>query len=231
VVKMAYMDAELIFQSNLTDFKKARRLQEKWAGRVREKRLKKRISWVAGADVAFPGGGERCLAGVVLLRFPELEIVEKVEAVVPCRIPYVPGFLSFREAPAIFKAMEKLSRTPDVLLVDGQGLAHPRRFGLACHLGVGLGLPTIGCGKSRLIGEHAEVGPDKGANTDLIDRGEVVGSVLRSRTGVSCIYISAGHLVDLESALKLVLACSPRYRVPEPTRQADKWVSLRRLSV
>ena len=169
--------------------------------------------------------------GVVLLGFPELEIVEKVEAVGPCRIPYVPGFLSFREAPAMFQAMEKLSRTPDVLMVDGQGLAHPRRFGLACHLGVGLRLPTIGCGKSRLIGAHDEVGQEKGSQAALTDRGDVIGSILRSRSGVKCIYLSAGHLVDLGSAMKLVLACCPRYRIPEPTWQADKWVSEMRLSV
>ena len=138
------MDAEIVSQSNVTDFKKARQLQEEWACRVREKRIKKRIFWVAGADVAFPAGGKRCLAGVVLLRFLELEIVEKVEGVVPCRIPYVPGFLSFRETLAIFQAMEKLSRTPDVLLVDGQGLAHPRRFGLACHLGSGWDCRRLG---------------------------------------------------------------------------------------
>ena len=228
---MPDMHSKIVSLSNITNYKQARTLQEEWACQVRERRLKKRVCWVAGADVAFPSGGKRCLAGVVLLRFPELDIVEKVEAVVSCRMPYVPGFLSFREAPAIFKAMAKLSRTPDVLLVDGQGLAHPRRFGLACHLGVALGLPTIGCGKSRLIGTHDEVGQEKGSHAALTDRGEVIGSVLRSRSGVKCIYISVGHLVDLGSATKLVLACCPRYRIPEPTRQADKWVSARRLSV
>ena len=198
---------------------------------LEERALKKRLKWVAGADVAFPQGGKLCLAGIVVLTFPELEIVEKVYATAPLKLPYVPGFLSFREAPAVFRAMKKLKRTPDVLLVDGQGLAHPRRFGLACHLGVGLGLPTIGCGKSRLIGEHEDVGQEKGAYGPLTHQGEIVGSVLRSRTRVKCIYISIGHLVTLESAVKMVLACCPRYRVPEPTRQADKWVSQRRLSL
>ena len=228
---MVSVDTALIAQSSLTDLKQARRLQETWARRVRVQKLKKDISCIAGADVAFPQQGKMCLAGIVLLHFPELEVMEKVDAVVPCQVPYVPGFLSFREAPAIFQAMAQLSRTPDVLMVDGQGFAHPRRFGLACHVAVGLGLPTIGVGKSRLIGEHGTVGMEKGAQAELIDKGEIVGSVLRSRSRVRCIYVSIGHLVTLEAAVNLVLDCCPRYRVPEPTRQADKWVGQRRLSL
>lgn len=183
---------------------------------------------VAGADVAYGTGEQRAIAGVVLLAFPELKILEEHWAGVPCDFPYVPGLLSFREAPALLAALRKLRILPDVIMVDGQGLAHPRRFGLASHLGVLLDLPTLGCAKSRLIGQADEPGGERGCATDLIDNGEVIGAVLRTRRNVAPIFVSVGHRMMLADAVSLALACSPRFRIPEPTRLADQLVSRRR---
>ncbi len=217
--------SELKNIDGIQDFSEAAALQQRWAKRVREEPLKKNIRWVPGADVAFPKGKEICLAGVVLLRFPELEPVEYVHATRPLTVPYVPGFLSFREAPAVFAAFEKLSRRPDIMLIDGQGRAHPRRFGLACHIGLGLDLPTVGCGKSRLVGTHREVGPEKGDRVALMDGKERIGTVLRTRNNMRCLYLSVGHRADLAGAADFVLQCCGRFRLPEPTRLADKYVS------
>jgi deoxyribonuclease V len=139
----------------------------------------------------------------------------------------VPGYLSFREAPALLAALGRLHRAPDVILCDGQGLAHPRRFGLACHLGVLLDVPTIGVAKSRLIGTHDEPAPRRGARTPLRDAGETIGAVLRTRAGVRPVYVSVGHRVSLETAIAIVLGCAPRFRVPEPVRRADGLASRR----
>ncbi len=172
---------------------------------------------VAGVDVCERDGTAR--AAIVVTRY--LEPVEQVTAEEPVRFPYVPGLLSFREIPPILKAWRKLRIRPDVLLVDGQGYAHPRRFGLACHLGVLLDLPAVGCAKSRLIGEHAEPPPERGAWTPLVDEDEVIGAALRTRRATNVLYVSIGHRVTLGSAIRLVLACAPRFRLPEPQRMAD----------
>lgn len=178
-------------------------------------------SLVAGVDAAFPDRGRTTRAAAVLMRFPDLELVDEVVHEQPTELPYIPGLLSFRELPAIVSALERLSIPPELVLCDGQGRAHPRRFGIACHLGVTTGLATIGVGKSRLCGRHDEPGPGKGSTVDLVDGDEVIGRVLRSRDRVRPLYVSVGHRVSLDTAVDLVLACTPRYRLPEPVRRAD----------
>lgn len=177
---------------------------------------------VAGVDAAFPRGRRVTRAAAVLMRLPGLEIIDRAVAERPTTLPYVPGLLSFRELPAITAALDGLSRPPDLVLCDGQGLAHPRRFGIACHLGLTAGLPTIGVGKSRLCGRHEQPGHDKGESSDLFDGDEIIGRVVRTRDGVHPLYISVGHRVGLERAVAMVLACTPRYRLPEPIRRADR---------
>jgi deoxyribonuclease V len=180
------------------------------------------VSALAALDIAFRDGGRTTVAAAVLIRLPAL--APAAEAVIerPTRFPYVPGLLSFRELPAGLAALEALGRTPDAVLCDGQGYAHPRRFGLACHLGLALDLPTVGVAKSRLIGSHAEPGPARGDRMPLLDGEEVIGAVLRSRSGVRPLYVSIGHRLSLESALALVLRATGRFRLPEPLRLADR---------
>ena len=180
---------------------------------------------VAGVDVGFEAGGSITRAAVAVLSFPELVLVESAIARLPTSFPYVPGLLSFREAPAVLQALASLSRPPDLLVCDGQGLAHPRRFGLACHLGLLAGLPAIGAAKSRLLGEHVPPGPLRGDWQPLIDRGEVIGAALRTRPGTKPIFVSPGHRVSLASAIDLALQCTGRFRIPEPTRQAHRLAS------
>jgi deoxyribonuclease V len=161
----------------------------------------------------------------VVLTFPELEFRESAIARAPLSFPYVPGLLSFREIPAVLKAFGELRELPDIVLCDGQGYAHPRRFGLACHLGVLTGLPTIGVAKKRLLGECAELPANKASHVSLMHDGEVIGAVLRSRDGVKPLYISIGHRVSLATALHYVLRCTTRYRLPETTRWAHRLAS------
>ncbi len=183
------------------------------------------LSRVAGVDVGFEERGKVTRAAVVVLGFPELEPLEQAIARQPTRFPYVPGLLSFREVPAVLEALDSLHRSPDMLLCDGQGYAHPRRLGLACHLGVWTGIPSIGVAKTRLIGTHGEVPEARGAWCPLLDKDEVIGAVLRTRQGVKPVYVSLGHRVGLESAVDIVMRCSPRYRLPETTRWADRLAS------
>ena len=178
---------------------------------------------VAGVDVGFPGGLTR--AAVAVLDFPALSLAETALATAPVTFPYVPGLLSFREIPAVLDALGQLSDPPDVLLCDGQGVAHPRRLGIASHLGVLTGLATVGVGKTRLIGRHREPEDVRGAWTPLTDRGERIGAVLRTRPGTKPLFISAGHRVSLETAVRLVMACTTRYRLPETTRHAHRLAS------
>lgn len=176
---------------------------------------------VAGVDVTYaPGDPESGVAGVVVLRLPDLETVEEVVVRRRVRFPYVPGLLSFREGPVALAAIEKLKSAPDLLLFDGQGLAHPRRFGLACHLGLWLNAPTIGCAKSLLCGTHRAPARRRGACAPLLDKGETVGLALRTRDGVNPVYVSVGHKMDLPTAAQIVLSCGGGVRIPEPTRRA-----------
>ncbi|MGQ9686028.1 MAG: deoxyribonuclease V [Thiobacillaceae bacterium] len=183
------------------------------------------IRHVAGIDVGFEQGGQVTRAAVAVLGYPDLEPVDRAVARLPTCFPYVPGLLSFRELPAVLAAIEGLEVRPDVYLCDGQGLAHPRRFGIACHLGVLLDAPSIGVAKTRLIGSHAEPPPEKGGWAPLMDGEEVIGAVLRTRAGVRPVYVSIGHRVCLDTAIRLVLACTKRYRLPETTRLAHRLAS------
>ena len=198
----------------------ARRLQEELASRVVAGPALdlSGVRRVAGADVSTQG--DTAYATVVVLEFPGLSLLEVRGFEAPLRFPYVPGLLSFRELPSVVGALEKVETAVDALILDAQGLAHPRRMGLASHLGVFLDVPTVGCAKSLLVGSYREPGREKGSATDLVHRGEVVGKVLRTREAVSPVYVSVGNRVDLGSAVELVLACCTRYRLPETTRQA-----------
>lgn len=203
----------------------ARAIQE----RLREQLIRRddfaQIETVAGLDIGFEDGGKITRAAVVRLRLPRLELLERALARCPTSFPYIPGLLSFREIPAALEALDKLRGKPDLLLCDGQGYAHPRRFGLACHLGLLTDLPSIGVAKSRLIGEHGTLSPQKGAKTPLRHDGEIIGTLLRTRAKVSSVYVSVGHRIGLETALDYVLACTTRYRLPEPTRLAHRLAS------
>jgi deoxyribonuclease V len=183
------------------------------------------VRTVAGCDLAFLGKGRRgdtARAAVVLLSYPNLQPVEQRVVEAPVTFPYVPGLLAFRELPVLLMAFEKLERTPDLLLVDGQGYAHPRRFGIACHLGLLLDIPTIGCAKSRLIGEHEEPAPAAGARAELRDGDDLIGLVLRSREGGRPLYVSPGHRIGFAAAADWTLRLCRGYRLPEPTRLADR---------
>lgn len=185
------------------------------------------VSWVAGVDVGFEAGGTISRAAVAVLSFPDLQVQETAIARIPTTFPYIPGFLSFREVPAILAALRQVSHPYDLIICDGQGIAHPRRFGLACHLGVLLDLPTIGAAKSLLVGRHEELSPERGQWQPLIYKQQVVGAVVRSRTGVKPLYISTGHRISLPTAIDYVLRCTTKYRLPETTRWADKLASQR----
>ncbi len=201
------------------------RLQERLRLRVELCPLRRAPRLLAGCDAAFSPDNREAIAGVVVWDARSREVVESAVARVSCDFPYVPGLLSFREIPALLAALRALRGRPDAVLCDGQGLAHPRRVGLACHLGLWLGVPTIGCAKSRLCGTHEEPGPRRGARADLFHRDERVGVVLRTRDGVRPLYVSPGHLCDMESAVRTTLAAAIRYRLPEPTRLAHALVT------
>lgn len=180
------------------------------------------VKLVAGVDISVDSQRRRGKGAVVVLSYPDLQPVEVSVEEADLTFPYVPGLLSFRETPVLRPALEKLSRRPELILADAQGLAHPRRFGLACHLGLLLDVPTIGCAKSRLIGDHTPLGEEVGDRADLVDDGEVVGSVLRTRSGVRPVFVSIGHRIGLAAAEQWVLRCCKGYRLPEPTRLAHQ---------
>jgi deoxyribonuclease V len=199
---------------------RAREIQEELAGQVSRRGRIENPHLVGGLDISVNRFAKTGTAAAVVLSFPALELLETSVVTGPLEFPYVPGLLSFREAPLTLAACEKLALTPDVFLVDGQGIAHPRRMGIASHLGLCLGVPTIGCAKSRLIGEHEEPGQAAGSYADLVDGGEVIGAVLRTRTGIRPVYVSIGSGIDLASAVRLVLDCCHGHRLPEPARLA-----------
>lgn len=190
------------------------------------------VELIAGVDIGFEDQGEITRAAVVLLKWdpekaPWLELIEQVVHREPTRMPYVPGLLSFREIPAALGAFEKLTQTPQLVMVDGQGIAHPRRLGVAAHLGLWLDLPTIGVAKSRLYGRHEAVGDKRGDWSALTARGETLGVVLRSRENVKPIFVSPGHRLSVATSLDWVMRCLGRTKLPEPTRQADRLASRR----
>ena len=180
---------------------------------------------VAGVDVGFEEKGSITRAAVAVLSYPDLRLVDKAIALQPTRFPYVPGLLSFREIPAILQALEQLTQLPEMLLCDGQGFAHPRRFGLACHLGLLTDLPSIGVAKSRLIGSHDFLPSEKGSWVPLMDQQEIIGAVLRTRKQVKPLYVSVGHRICLTTAIRYVLGCTTRYKLPETTRAAHRLAS------
>lgn len=203
----------------------ARETQQRLSGLVETADRLGDIATVAGVDVGFDTKNGLTRAAVAVLTFPELELREQALVTQPTGFPYVPGLLSFREAPAILEALASLRHLPDLLLCDGQGIAHPRRFGIACHLGVLTDLPSIGVAKKRLIGSHDEPPEGRGEWVVLEHKGETLGAVLRSRAGVKPIYVSCGHRVALATAVELVMRCTTRYRLPETTRRADRLAS------
>ena len=201
-------------------------IQKQIAGEVRiSDQLDEPLQYVAGVDVGFEQEGSVTRAAIAVLRFPELELVEEVLARRPTSFPYVPGLLSFREIPAILDALAQMKSTPGLLLCDGHGIAHPRRLGIASHLGVLTGLPTLGVGKSILVGRHDAIPQEKGAWQPLIHRGDVVGAALRTRPNVSPVFISPGHRISLDTAVQFVMACVTKYRLPETTRYAHDLAS------
>ena len=177
---------------------------------------------VAGADVAYSRRTHRVYAAVVVVALPSLETVETAGVTRPATFPYIPGLLSFREVQPLLDAFEQIAQAPDVVVFDGQGLAHPRRFGLACHAGLLLDTPSVGCAKTRLVGEHAAVPDRRGASVPLRVEGETVGAVVRTRRGVNPVFVSPGHRADTSSAVDLVLALTAGYRLPEPQRRAHQ---------
>jgi deoxyribonuclease V len=200
-------------------------LQRQLAGRViRSDQLKSEVRRVAGVDMAINEENGMARAAVVLLSYPELELLERHVYEEPVRMPYIPGLLSFREVPCILGAFDHLREQPDLVMVDGQGIAHPRYLGIASHLGLWLDLPTIGCAKSILRGHYDEkaLSEEAGAWVPLIFKGETIGAAVRTRSHVKPMIISLGHRISLETSLHYVLACCKGYRLPEPTRQADK---------
>jgi len=203
----------------------AMQLQRRLAGEVRQEALRGPIRTVAGADCAFLGGGGRIIAAAVLCDARTMQPIDHAHVVRPCRYPYVPGLLSFREAPAVIEAVRKLPRVPDLLLCDGQGQAHPRGLGLASHVGLLLDIPTIGVAKSRLCGEHGLPAARRGSRRRLLLDGRTIGVVLRTRANVRCVYVSVGHRVTLDEAVRWTLRCGRGLRVPEPTRLADRYVA------
>jgi deoxyribonuclease V len=203
----------------------ARQLQEKLRPQVAVRPLRKKPRFVAGLDCSMDKLRGLIFAAAVVFSFPELKLVETATARAPLNFPYVPGLLSFREIPVCLEAVKKVKQRVDLWLIDGQGIAHPRRMGLASHLGLFLNTPTIGCAKSRLIGTHDEPGNSKGDFTWLYDKEEKIGAVVRTRDNVKPLFISPGHLCSFEDAINYTLACCTQYRLPEPTRIAHQTVT------
>ncbi|GGJ09800.1 deoxyribonuclease V [Paenibacillus hunanensis] len=185
------------------------------------------IDYVAGVDVAYSKYNNTLIAGIVILDMRSLDVTESVVVEDDASFPYIPGLFSFRELPPVAKAFSQIKTVPQLVVCDGQGVAHPRRFGLACHLGVLYDIPTIGCGKTRLCGEYIEPSPERGSSSPLIDQTEIIGNVLRTQTNVKPIFVSVGHKISLPTANQIVLQLATKYRLPETTRQADQLVNAR----
>ncbi|AZK48537.1 deoxyribonuclease V [Paenibacillus lentus] len=183
------------------------------------------VNYIAGVDVAYSKHSDKLFAAVVVLEAESLNVVDSAVVEDNVHFPYIPGLFSFRELPPVIKAFQQIKVPPQLIVCDGQGLAHPRRFGLASHLGVLLDLPTIGCGKTRLLGEFEEPGTVRGSMSPLVDQGKVIGNVLRTQDGIKPIFVSVGHKISLRTACDWILKLAPHYRLPETTRQADQLVN------
>ncbi|HEX8369966.1 MAG TPA: deoxyribonuclease V [Pyrinomonadaceae bacterium] len=222
------MQIKLLHDWNLSP-REAIELQKQLAYEVSaENRFAAPIKTVAGIDLGYDAKNDTSRAVVVVLKFPELELIETTEAILPIQFPYVPGLLSFRETPVAIKALEKLANAPDLILCDGQGIAHPRRFGIACHIGLLADVPTVGVAKSVLVGKFENLGETRGSLAPLIHKNEQIGVALRTKDKVQPLYVSVGHRISLETAVEYVLQCAPKYRLPETTRLADKLASYRK---
>jgi deoxyribonuclease V len=208
----------------------AKQIQSELANQVSRKSKTIKPSFIAGVDISAPDSRGIARAAAVILNYPKLEVIEVETAEDKLNFPYIPGFLSFREAPLVLAACQKLSIDPDLILVDGQGIAHPRRFGIASHIGLLLDIPTIGCAKSRLCGTHVSVTAKAGAYAELTDNGEIIGVALRTKDDVSPIYVSIGHKIDLPAAIHWVLECCRGQRLPEPSRLAHLAASSKLIS-
>ena len=224
------MNVKHLHNWNLS-YERARALQTALAEKVQLHSFKGTPRLIAGLDCAFSKDSQRICAVIVVLKFGTFEVVETVTAVAKVTFPYIPGLLSFREAPVCIKAAKKLKTSPDIFLIDGQGIAHPRRLGLAAHLGIIFDKPTIGCAKSRLTGLFDDVGVEKGSYSALMDKNETIGAVVRTRANVKPMFVSVGNKCLLEDAIRITLACAVKYRLPEPTRLAHQMVSKLRLEI
>ena len=200
-------------------------IQQQLRAQVVTEKLPGHLGLVAGCDISYDKGSDVIYSGIVVLRLPDLAEVARSTAITRVQFPYVPGLLSFRESPPVLEAWSRLEKTPGALMIDGHGFAHPRRFGIACHLGLLLNLPTVGCAKSLLIGKFEEPGLRAGCYSPLVDRDETIGAVLRTEDGVNPVFVSIGYRVTLEDAIQLVMKCTKGYRIPEPTRQAHLLVN------
>jgi deoxyribonuclease V len=200
-------------------------LQKQLRGRVRLEPLARAVETIAGCDISFNKYEPTMYAGIVVLRLPSLEVVEEVGVVAQTSFPYVPGLLSFRETPPLLEAWSLLKTDPDALMLDGQGVAHPRRFGIASHVGLLTGRPALGCAKSILVGKFEGLSEERGGRVALVDKGETVGAAVRTKNRVQPVYVSPGHLIDIEASVDLVLKTDGGYRQPEPTRRAHLLVN------
>ncbi len=217
------MDSVTSLPPHVSSLAQARTVQERLRSLVRYAPLPLgRARLVGAADVTFLGKKDVVAAAIVVFDLSSKAVIEERTAVRRVRFPYIPGYLTFREGPAVLAAWKKLSRRPDVMLFDGHGSAHPRRFGIASHMGVLLRVPSVGCAKKRLVGEHGSPGPRKGDAVPLLFEGETVGAVVRTRDGVRPVFVSPGHLADTESSVSLVLSLCSRYRIPDPARRAHQ---------
>ena len=203
------------------------KFQEQLSKKVVARKTFKKIRKVAGADLSILSKHKKLICGIIVYSYPKLEVLEKVHTVVDENFPYIPGLLAFREGPAIIEAFNKIKNKPDLIILDGQGVAHPRHFGIACHIGVILNIPSIGVAKKKLYGVYSEPGRQKGEWNELKDNknGDTIGAVLRTRDNVKPVFVSIGNKIDLLSSVNIVLNCTSGYRIPEPTRQADKYVA------
>lgn len=213
------------------DYREAKRLQEELSGRLilHNDGIPQNIELIGGADISYSRGENLFFAAVIILEFSTMDIIEVSSVVEETEFPYIPGLLTFREGPALLKAFKKIRRTPDVVIFDGQGIAHPRGIGLASHIGLFLDIPTIGCAKKRLVGSAHDVEGERGNFAPLTDNDTVIGAVLRTKRNVKPVYVSPGHKIDLAQAINITLASSRGYRLPEPTRKAHLTVNKLRM--
>lgn len=211
-------------------YEEAVKVQRDLSSKVILEPFKTEVNLVAGADVSYSKGSDILFAGVIVMKVPEMKIIEKATAVGRVDFPYMPGFLSFRESPILIKAFEKINNVPDVVIFDGQGIAHPRHLGIASHLGLIIDLPSIGCAKNILVGKYGDVGNESGDYSPIIFKNSIVGVALRTKQNVLPVFVSPGHKIDVPSALAVVMKTCCGYRLPEPVRQAHVLVNKMRAS-